>query len=322
MVINTSSGCNNSGVKTISVSPTPTLSIASTNATLCEGGFTTLTALSGASTYSWNNGSSSSVISVTPNVTSTYSVVVTNPLSGCINNGSVTISVSPTPTLSIASTNTTLCEGSSATLTALSGANTYSWSNGNTNSTISVTPSVTSTYSVMATDPLSGCNKSGTETIYVNPSPTLSVFSNYSLVCAGETTTLTISGANSYTWSTGNNGSAIVVTPSITMVYSVTGIDINNCEGSAIFTQSVSICDHMIEMITIAEKILVYPNPFHERIWILYSGKCNIELFDPLGNCIGKISGNDRVQEINLSHQPAGIYLIKTGSLIKKIIKE
>src|SRR6185503_17801605 len=54
--------------------------------------------------------------------------------------------------------------------------------------------------------------------------PTISIVSSNSAICSGQSTTLTASGATTYTWNPGNiSGNPIVVTPTATTIYTVTG---------------------------------------------------------------------------------------------------
>ena len=67
------------------------------------------------------------------------------------------------PTITIASSNTLICAGESVLLTA-GGSSLYSWNLGNTTNNISVSPSVTTTYTVIGTDMQTGCRNSATIT--------------------------------------------------------------------------------------------------------------------------------------------------------------
>lgn len=141
------------------------------------------------------------------------------------------ISITPlTPTLS-ASTTTINCNSpSSITLTATGSSSVYtSWTNGiNTYSGSVVTipsPTVTTTYTCNVNLPCSTCSTiTQTITITVNPTPSLTVSSSSSLSCAGQNTTLTASGATTYSWNPGAlSGSTVVVSPTVATVYTVTG---------------------------------------------------------------------------------------------------
>ncbi len=84
----------------------------------------------------------------------------------------------------------------------------------------------------------------------INAQCPMSITGN-TVVCYGNTTTLTASGATSYTWMpSGVNTSAIVVTPSITTTYSVTGTT-----GSCTATNTVPVIVHQIPTVTFTVNI-------------------------------------------------------------------
>ena len=214
------SGCNSAPqTVTITVNPTPTISVSASPSTICSGSSSTLT-VSGAANYVWNNGATTSAIIVSPASTTTFTVNDTT--SGC--GGApqtITVNVNPTPTVTISASSGTICSGSSTTLTA-NGATKYVWSNGATVSSISVSPTTTTTYTL--NDTTSGCGgASQTITITVNPTPTVTTSASFGTICSGSSSTLTASGAASYTWSNGATTSSITVSPSSTTTYTVIG---------------------------------------------------------------------------------------------------
>ena len=77
----------------------------------------------------------------------------------------------------------------------------------------------------------------------------------------GQTSTLSVLGATSYTWSDNSNGTDLAVTPAVTTNYSVTGVDANGCINTSVFTQSVSLCTGIQEVNTNSNAVLVFPNP-------------------------------------------------------------
>jgi gliding motility-associated-like protein len=78
-----------------------------------------------------------------------------------------------------------------------------------------------------------GCADSAERVILVNPLPVVTATSG-TIACYGQSTTCTASGANAYTWSTGDLGQSITVSPLIVTSYTVTGIDANGCKDTAI----------------------------------------------------------------------------------------
>lgn len=114
----------------------------------------------------------------------------------------VTVSVVPAPTLAVNSA--TVCQGTPATLT-VSGASSYTWQPGNINgSSVTFTPAATTNYTVTGSTGGPGCPGTATTAITVNGAAVANPASNTPL-CAGNTLSLTVGPALSYTW-TGPNG--------------------------------------------------------------------------------------------------------------------
>jgi len=193
------------------------------SSTICSGQTTTLTA-SGGTTYLWSTGVTTTSISVSPSVTTSYTV--TGITSGCSGSALATVTVNNSPTITV--TSATICAGGSATLTA-GGGNTYSWNTGATTTSITVTPGATS-YTVTGTS--GGCTGTAVATVTISTSLTVTV--NSPSICAGETATLTANNGTSYVWSPGGETTnPITVTPAITTTYTVVGTS-GTCIDSAI----------------------------------------------------------------------------------------
>jgi gliding motility-associated-like protein len=233
-VTGTTSGCTGSITSTVSVNAA--LSVAVNSPTICSGTPTVLTA-SGATNYTWSTGATTSTISISPTSTTSYSVI--GETSGCLGTQTVSINVTSNPTVLINSP--TICAGSSTVLTA-SGATNYTWSTGAATSTISVSPTGNTIYTL--TGETSGCTGNATTTVVVNSLPVIGV--SNATVCAGSSAILTANGGTSYTWSPGLiSGTSVTVTPGITTVYSVTGSDgfcANVGTGTVVVTPCSSPC--------------------------------------------------------------------------------
>jgi hypothetical protein len=227
-----SSGCTNTATQQIIVNALPTINITAIpdNATVCAGDTVTLTA-SGAETYTWNNDISNEVAFV-PLQTETYTVTATDS-SGCTNTATQHITVNALPTISITTipNNATVCAGDSVTFTA-SGAETYTWNNDISNDAAFV-PLQTETYTVTATDS-NGCTNTATQQIIVNALPTISITSipDNATVCAGDSVTLTASGAETYTWNNDISNEMAFI-PLQTETYTVTATDSSGCTNTA-----------------------------------------------------------------------------------------
>ncbi|MES2760554.1 MAG: T9SS type A sorting domain-containing protein [Bacteroidota bacterium] len=141
---------------------------------ICSGSNTTLTAVSSADPnvdYAWSPGSLNGAMqNVSPLSTTLYSVVATNTINGCVVTETVNITVNALPSLSVTGT-TNICNGSTTNLTA-SGATTYTWDSGANTTSISVTPSVTTTYTVNGIDG-NGCFGSTPVTVSIIPNKSI-----------------------------------------------------------------------------------------------------------------------------------------------------
>lgn len=142
---------------------------------------------------------------------------------------SVKVDVAPNPLIT-PSNSLSVCENATSTAT-VSGGVTYTWNPGAINSnTLNINTSIsgTITYTVDATLP-SGCVTSEVLTVTVNPNPTVSIVANPSVICSGQTITLTASGANNYTWTPiSATGSVVTDNPTVTTTYSLIG-EQNGC---------------------------------------------------------------------------------------------
>jgi uncharacterized protein YjdB len=199
---------------------------------ICIGNSVTLSA-SGGITYTWNTGDTGSSPTFTPDVTTTYSVTVTDGF-GNSDTDDVTVTVDSMP-IAYAGENQTVCEGDAVTLTA-EGGSSYLWNTGATTASITVNPEVDTIYSVEVFN--NACSDSDDVTIFVMSAPDLNV-SDDIVVMNGNSTTLEVSGADTYLWNTGETTNSVIVSPSETTVYSVTGYGPNGCQSTEQITVTV-----------------------------------------------------------------------------------
>jgi hypothetical protein len=134
----------------------------------------------GQSTYLWSNGATTPTINVSPTNDTTYTCTVTT--NGVTCTDSVTVVVN-NPTINLGS-DVTVC-GTSTTLTAPTGFDTYSWSNGGTTNTTTVTENGTYTCTVTQ----GGCSASDAVDVTLVDA---TISATDSIICAGETTTLSV----------------------------------------------------------------------------------------------------------------------------------
>ena len=231
-------GCEGPQTKvTINVNSLPTFTASATPSKICKGSSSLIEAVGNGITFEWDNaiGQNASKL-VTPASVTTYTVTGSD-LSGCRNTASVSVAVNQLPTVAISANTPSICNGQSATITT-SGALSYVWDNSVATISESVTPKQTTTYSVTGTD-ANACKNISSVTLTVNALSTISVQSNPT-ICKGELATLTVDGFSSYLWNDNTTQSSLVVRPTQTSQYSVSGIDTKGCKSSASFTVTVN----------------------------------------------------------------------------------
>lgn len=231
------------------------LSITANPPLICYGSSSTLTAVSSANTFTWSNGSTTSSIVVSPTNTGVYSVVVTN-TANCNTIKSITLAlINPT----ISSSGVLICGNSGTTVLSVNAftpsivnwystlSSSVSIHNGNT---FSLNLNSDTTVFVEAHQSSSGCISSRLPvSVTVSPYPILSVVANPSIVCPGKNSTLTVSGATTYSWISLGSGATKMVSPITNKSYTVIGKSLQGC----ITTDSVLITVHPIPSITIQQ---------------------------------------------------------------------
>lgn len=290
---------------TVTINSVPSIGISGTT-TACANKSVTLNVFGSSVSYAWSTAQTGSVVVVTPSVTTAYTVVGTA-ANSCTNSAVKTITVIPLPTLTVTGNNV-ICSGNSTTL-SVSGANTYTWSAGFFMPTISVAPLSSTNYSVIGKD-ANNCTNMTTYSVTVNPLPTLTISPTSTLLCTGETATISISGADTYTWNTTENTTDIYVTPTATTTYTVYGTDSNNCMSGAMQTINVSTCTGIEEQLS-KSLLLIFPNPTTGELIIEGDNYIECEVYNMVGEIVFKEKLQQGKNVINLTEQPNGMYMVQ-----------
>jgi len=235
VLVTDSANCTATATTSIAQPGALTVTATSTLATCgLANGIAACTASGGTSgyTYMWlpaGGANSTTTNNLTGNTT--YTVVVKD-ANNCLDSASIYANQTPALTLSITATSSVTCNGGSngSISASSSGSNntTYLWmpSGQTTLNATNLTGSVSgTTYTLTGND--GGCKDSVTTTIIQSPTFTISV--NNPTICVGQTATITASGANTYTWNTGENTATITKSPASTTVYTVNGQNNNGC---------------------------------------------------------------------------------------------
>lgn len=310
---------------------TPTISASST--AICSGESLTLTA-TGATSYTWMpDGYTINSIVVSPSVTTTYTLYASSV--GCSDSTTIQINVAQTPSVNISPNFAYLCSGTNMTLTA-TGASSYSWSpsyglSGVTSSSVIVSPSVTTTYTIIGTNGF--CSDSTSIDVHVYSSPTVSfnlqpdpaphVWNVYPSYSGG-------TGAMSIVWNWGDGNYDFDPYPS--HMYSVAGTysicieitDMNGCTATYCENDNVYRVDNTNTMVQVnvvntvtgikqntdlASLISVNPNPVNDlfKIETNLKGIKAVELFDITGKLVLSKSITDNTS-INTAELSKGVY--------------
>ncbi|MVM29935.1 hypothetical protein GO755_07820 [Spirosoma sp. HMF4905] len=251
VTVTNESGCKATKSSTVSVNAVPKVVIkGSPSLTLTQGSSATLTA-SGATTYVWSTGATTPAIVVSQ--AGPYSVTGISS-GGCSATATTAVTVPPLVLIPSASVQAGCVDGTGALSSILSVSVTggvppysYTWL---APSGVSLNPKNTSqvsstiatgirTITVRVASAAGGPTSTATISVTANARPTPGLSGNVNL-CAGQSTTLTASGGVGYQWSTGQSGASLVVSPTLSTVYSVTVTNESGCKATKSSTVSVN----------------------------------------------------------------------------------
>ncbi|MFN4234250.1 MAG: gliding motility-associated C-terminal domain-containing protein [Bacteroidia bacterium] len=248
----TAQGCADTASVTLTVNPSPVVTVTPNNPTICLGNSTVLN-FGGAITYTVSpltglSGFTGTSVNASPQTTTTYTITGTD-ANGCVNTATATVTILNLPNIAINPPNPQICINGNIDITAV-GADTYTWSpaiglSSTTGATVNASPLNSTTYTITGTD-LFGCVNTFTFNLNVNPLPIIQVNPSVAYTCPGDFVSLVAGGAVNYVWSpaTGLNqtlGPQVLSNPPSPITYTVVGTDANGCVDST--TVSVDFYD-------------------------------------------------------------------------------
>jgi hypothetical protein len=330
---------------TITVYPTPVLTITATNATICPGQSATLIA-TGASSYTWDplpglivafNGTAY----VAPGSTSIYSVTGKS-TAGCMTGSTYTINLGVAPNLTTSTTATSVRAGHTVTITAF-GANSFTWTGTTFSGTINqqTISAIPGTYSVLGSNG-GGCIDSTYITIGSSLPLNMVLTSNKNIICEDHGDSLvpaylTASGAVNYTWTpyspgymTYSLGPSTSVSPTVSTCYTVFGIT-GFCSATSVICVNVGTCTSIKENEPVVQ-FSVIPNPVRDKLFLYSATACMVTVL--LMDMVGKVIMNQvkeldsaLPQHLDIEDLPPGFYFLNVGIIDKspqriRIIRE
>lgn len=238
-----SNGCKDTATVKVNVNALPIVN-AGTDKTICLNDTAQLQA-SGAGTYTWTPTATLTCTNCAdpkafPSVTTQYVVTGTATSTTCKSTDTVIVNVNTLPIV-LAGNDTTICLRDSVLLSP-TGASTYTWSPSTYLNLPYSKPADTITYVVTGTD-ANGCKNTDTITINVKKLPVITATAGRTLICDGDTTQLTATGAlNGYTWlQTGalscTNCPNPIATPAFNTTYLVTGTTDGCSDTASVFVE-------------------------------------------------------------------------------------
>ena len=215
---------------------------------VCPNGSTTLTSSLTGVSYSWTNNASPGIVigtaqslTVSPTASSTTYKCVVTAASGC--SSTLTFIVNVYPTVIATATKTTVCAGNPGiiTTTANPAGGSFTWTNGGSSNTFTLSPAVTTSYIGTYTD-LNGCRDTAVAVINVNPlpiaPPTTPVTYCQNQTTNSLTTSVTVTSGCTLNWYTAPTGGSSIALPfvstgsaSTTSYYVSQTVTATGCEG-------------------------------------------------------------------------------------------
>lgn len=140
--------------------------------------------------------------------------------------------------------------------------------------------------------------------------PSVTAVASADTICAGNSVTLTGSGADVYLW-TGSVIDGFPFNPVATDTYTVTGIDTNGCQNTASITVTVESCVGIASANGDAG-LYAFPNPAIDQVTLVSpSIPVGVQVLHVSGEIVLKNIRCGKRTTIDVSGLPAGVYFIK-----------
>ncbi len=157
------------------------------------------------------------------------------------------------------------------------------------------------------------------------------ISSSDSVICAGETVTLTALTPLMYNWcywapGSSSSSKTIAIHPDFDTLVTVECLDVSANKLVASFTQTVFVCTN-IRDIEFTETVFLYPNPSTGTLKLIgLSARTPVRVYDIFGKLCLETKAEEGITELNLSDKPQGIYFVnfeyKNQMLLRKISLE
>lgn len=329
--------CESARVEVIAtVNPTIAVEAISLDEDICEGSSTTLTATSTNAdyVYTWEPGALiGASVSVSPLVTTTYTVTALDPNTGCTTQESVTVVIVSVPdTLTVTASEASVCADTMVTLTAVApevSTENITWSpitnlfldaqatiayEGTQTATVYMKTSEGGEYTYTATLTVGDCGSISTDVVVEVIETALPIAADQQTFDEGETLAdLDVEGTE-ITWYSDVAGTTEL--PNTTLL-----VDGATCYVS----QTVDDCESEIVAITVTEELAVadhtiagfayYPNPVSNVLFLRANTLIDsVVVYNHIGQSVLDLKLNATEGQVDFSSLPTGAYFIKVAS--------
>ena len=285
--------------------------------TFCSHGVLSLIAPSGYLSYSWNNGATSNINSVS--ISGTYSIIAIDS-NFCPTSDSINVTVATLPTFSLGA-DTSICTNSPVQLSSPM-INQWTWNNGTSDSLLTVNQS--GLYSISFTNGI--CTESDSIQLSIYPPAFVNILDDTTLCTVNPIVLDAGSGFSSYQWQDGSTMQTFLadtLNPS-SVYYSVSVADSNGCIANDDVVIDWIICSGINEPI-LFNKFILAPTLISpgESLTILSAKtkSCIVEIVDVLG----KIQFTQRIigfpADLTLPILNGGIYLVRFSNSQNSILE-
>ncbi|PCI99606.1 MAG: hypothetical protein COB15_03855 [Flavobacteriales bacterium] len=273
----------------------PPIVVANNNTALCMGDTLFLSA-TGATSYVWDNGlGAGQNHTVVPTIDTMY--IVTGSNGGCSAMDTVSVTTNALPVVGV-SNDTIICAGDTVTVSATGGGN-YTWDNGlGAGQNHQVAPVVLTTYIVTVTD-TNFCSGIDSVKVTTNALPVLTTTPAIdTTVCLGDSLTLFVTGASSYTWDNGlGAGSTHLLPVPYDTTYKVIGIDAitgcSNIDSVKVIVSSLDVIASNDTSICIGSSITISATGAVTYTWDNALGIGQSHLVSPTEQTVYIVTGDD-----------------------------
>jgi len=122
-----------------------------------------------------------------------------------------------------------------------------------------------------------------------------------------------------YIYICGENDGNLLVT---TGAWQTTMGSSSTTEGAILKFRELAIVTGLEDPDVVDGKLNIFPNPTSGKLFVFNDGKTTLEITNVVGEIILRKEIYDRETEIDISAQSSGIYFVKLGNTVTKIIKQ